>query len=104
MIQLNEPSIDDHDIICPNYYLRIRLHLHGTFYCFSTQIPTPDEILETASRVVFITPEGASWNHRCTSYQLNDENHIDYYGNLTQPHYRTPHLNKILIPIWIMCA
>ena len=71
MIHLKEPSIDDHAIIYPNSYLRIRLHLHSTFSCFSTQIPTPDEILDPASRVVVITPEGASWNPQYTSYQFN---------------------------------
>ena len=55
-------------------------------------MPTPDEILDPASRVVVITPEGASWNPQCTSYQLNELNDIDYYGHLTQPHHRTPHL------------
>ena len=57
-------------------------------------MPTPDEILDPASRVVVITPEGASWNPQCTSYQLNELNDIDYYGHLTQPHHRTPHLIK----------
>ena len=60
MIHLNEPFIDNHAIICPNSDLRIWLHLHGTFSCFSTRIPTPDEILDPASQVVVITPEGAS--------------------------------------------
>ena len=55
---------------------------------------TPDEILDPACRVVAITPEGASWNPQCTSYQMNKETHIDYYGNLNQPHHRTPHLIK----------
>ena len=92
MIHLNEPSIDDHAIICPNSYLRIRLHLHGTFYYFSTQIPTPDKILDPDSQVVVIKPEGASWNPQCNFYQLNEEAHTNYYGNLSQPHHRTPHL------------
>ena len=77
MIHLNEPSIDDHAIICPNSDLRIRLHLHGTFSCFSTRMPTPDDILDPASQVVVITPEGASWNPQCTSYQFNEETNID---------------------------
>ena len=37
MIHLEKPSIDDHDIICPNYDLRIRLHLHGTFPASQTE-------------------------------------------------------------------
>ena len=74
--------------------MRIRLYLDGTFSCFSTRMPTPDDILNSDSRVVVITPEGASWNPQCISYQLNEENHIDYYGHLTQPHHRTPHLIK----------
>ena len=44
--------------------------------------------------MVVITHEGASWNPQCTSYQLNDETHFDYYGHLTQPHHRTLHLIK----------
>ena len=94
MIHLNEPSIDDHDIIYLNSDLRMRLHLHGKISCFSNRMPSPDEILDPASRVVVITPEGASWNPQCTSYQLNKETHIYYYGHLTQPHHRTPHLIK----------
>ena len=60
MIYLNKPPIDYHAIICPNSDLSIQIHLHGTFSCFSTRIPTPDEILDPASQVVVITPEGAS--------------------------------------------
>ena len=92
MLHLNKPFIDDHAIICPNSDMRIWLHLHGTFSCFSTRMATPDEILDPASRVVVITTEGASWNLQCTSYQLNKKAHIYYYGHLTQPNYRTPHL------------
>ena len=94
MIHLNKTSINEHAIICPNSDLRIRFHLCGTFSCFSTRMPTPDEILEPTSRVVVITPEGASWNPQCTSYQLNEETHIDYYVNLTKPRHRTPHMIK----------
>ena len=71
-IHLNEPSIDDHAIICPNSDQRIRLHLHGTVSWFSTRMLTPDEILDPASWVVVITPEVVSWNPQCTSYQLNE--------------------------------
>ena len=42
--------------------------------------------------MVVIKPEGSSWNPQCSSYQLNEETYIDSYGNLTQPHHRTPHL------------
>ena len=82
MIHLNEPYIDDHSIICPNSYLMIRIHIYGTFSLFSTQMTTPDEILDPASQVVVITPEGSSWNPQCTFYQFNEENHIDYYLTL----------------------
>ena len=92
MIHLNEPSIDDHSIISPNSDLRIRLHLHGTFYCLSTWMPTPDEILDPDSWVVVITHEVSSWNPQCNSYQLNEETHIDYYDHLTKPHHMTPNL------------
>ena len=76
MIHFNKSSIDDYAIICPNSDLRIRIHLHGTFSCYSNQMTTPDEILDPACRVVAITPEGASWNPQCTSYQFNEETHI----------------------------
>ena len=72
----------------------IGLHLHGTFYCFSTRMPSPDEILDPDFGVVVITPEAAFWNPHCTSYQLNKETNIDSYVNLNQPHHRTPHLIK----------
>ena len=60
MIHLNKPSSNDHAIICPKSDLRIRLHPHVKFSCFSTQMPTPDEILNPDYRVVVITPEGVS--------------------------------------------
>ena len=60
MIHLNETSIDDHAIIFPNSDMIIRLHIHGTFSWFSTRMPTPDEILDPAFRVVVITPGVAS--------------------------------------------
>ena len=60
MIHLNKPSIDDHSINPPNSDLRIRIHLHDTLSCFSTQMKTPDEILDPDYQVVDITPEGAS--------------------------------------------
>ena len=31
IIHLNKPSIDYHTLICPNYDLKIRIHIHGTF-------------------------------------------------------------------------
>ena len=55
-------------------------------------MPTPDEILDPASQVVVITPEGASWNPQFTSYQFSEETHIYYHGNLTQTHHRTPRI------------
>ena len=92
MIHLNKPSIGDYAIIPPNSDLSIRIHLHGTFSCFSTRMPTPDEILDPDFQVVVITPEGDSWITQCNSYQLKEEAHIDYYGNLTQSHHMTPNL------------
>ena len=94
IIHLNKPCIDDNAIIFLNSDLIIWLHLHGTFSYFSTRMPTPDDILNPAYRVVFITSEGASCNPQCTSYQLNEETHIDYYVNLTKPRHRTPHMIK----------
>ena len=67
MIHLKEPSIDDHDIICPNSDLRINIYLHGTFFCFSTLMQTPDDIPDPVYRVIVITPEGTSYNPQCTS-------------------------------------
>ena len=72
--------------------MRIRLHIHGTFSCLSTQMTTPDEILDPDSRVVFIIPEGASWNPQFTYYKLNKEALIYYYVHLSQTPHRTPHL------------
>ena len=57
-------------------------------------MPTPDEILDPASQVVVIKPERSSWNPQCTSYQLNEETHFYYFGHLTQPYHKTPHLIK----------
>ena len=53
---------------------------------------TPDEIIDPDYLVAVITPEGFYWNPHLTSYKLNEEAHIYYYGHLTQHHHRTPHL------------
>ena len=82
-IQVSVPSVEDHSIFIPSIDLRIPLSLWGIFSYFTTRMPTADEL--EGSTVVSITPDGNSWNPHSDVYARNEENMLDWEGNMVEP-------------------
>ena len=78
-IQVDDPTVVDHSIFFPCDDFRIPLSLWGVFSYFPTSKPTAKEMMETAS-VYILTP--SRWNPHCDSYATNEENMLDWEGNM----------------------
>jgi hypothetical protein len=85
-IQLREPTVDDHAIIFEDDNFKIPLSLWGIFSYFPTSAPTNQQ-LEACDDVYLLTPNGP-WNPHSDSYSKNEENMLDWEGNLVEKHHR----------------
>jgi hypothetical protein len=85
-IQLPEPTVDDHAIIFEEGTFKIPLALWGIFSYFPTSVPSNDQ-LEACDDVYLLTPNG-QWNPHSDSYSKNEENMLDWEGNLVEKKYR----------------
>ena len=84
-IQVSDPSVDDHSIYFPESELRIPLSLCGTFSYFSTSEPTV-QMMNDCEDVYLLTP--TRWNPHDDSYATNEENMVDWEGNMVEKQYR----------------
>jgi hypothetical protein len=80
-IHVNDPSVDDHAIIFEETGFRIPLSLWGVFSYFPTIKPTVDDH-DSLDEVYSLTP--SKWNPHSDVYARNEENMIDWEGNLTE--------------------
>jgi hypothetical protein len=85
-IQVNEPTEDDHSIYFAESEFRIPLSLWGMFSYFNTSKPTSDS-MNGAEEVYLLTP--SKWNPHCDAYATNEENMLDWEGNMIQRKDRT---------------
>jgi hypothetical protein len=85
-IQVNEPSVDDHSILFPETGFRIPLSLWGTFSYFPTSKPTA-EFMQGTEEVYLLTP--SRWNPHCDAYATNEENMLDWEGNMIERRHRS---------------
>ena len=83
-IHSRDPSLADHCILIEDE-LRIPLSLHGTFSYFLTRKPTVDE-LNGLDGIYLLTPE--EFNPHCSTYGQNEENMLDWQGELKPPQHR----------------
>ena len=78
-IQVNDPTTSDHSIYFPETDFRIPLSLWGVFLYFPSSKPMAQTLKET-EEVYLLTP--SRWNPHCDSYAQNEENMLDWEGNM----------------------
>jgi hypothetical protein len=81
-IQLKDPTVDDHTILFEETNFRIPLSLWGIFSYFPTRAPTNDQI-ESCDDVYLLTPNG-TWNPHSDAYARNEENMLDWEGEMVE--------------------
>ena len=75
---------ESHCIIDKKLGLRIPLRLRGVFSCFTSRKLTASEVEGCDELdIVFLTPDGRTWDPYDESYQRNEE-HYERYGNTSQ--------------------
>jgi hypothetical protein len=84
-IQVSDPDGNDHSIFFPETKLRIPLSLWGVFSYFPTSKPTALEMTES-EEIYMLTP--SRWDPHQTAYAKNEENMIDWKGNMIEKSYR----------------
>ena len=80
-IQVNDPTTSDHLIYLPNSDFRIPLSLWGLFLYFPPSKPMAQTLKET-EEVYLLMP--SRWNPHCDSYAPNEENMLDWEGNMLE--------------------
>jgi len=93
-IQCDGPTEEDHSIYFPDTEKRIPLSLWGVFSYFPTSKPTADEMMDTDD-VYLLTP--SRWNPHCDSYATNEENMLDWQGNMIERKDRAQYLLSDII-------
>ena len=51
---------------------------------FQTQKPSIEDLTNYTTQAVLLTPEGPSWDPHSSSFQLNEESHLDCKGELVK--------------------
>ena len=85
-IQVEDPSVEDHSIFFSDTGFRIPLSLWGTFSYFYTSKPSV-EFLSSCEDVYLLTP--TNFNPHCDAYERNEENMLDWEGNIVEKQHRT---------------
>ena len=80
-IQVDDPNEEHHSIFFPQTGLRIPLSLWGIFLYFPTSKPTVEE-MQSSENIYLLTP--SVWNPHNDSYADNEENMLDWEGNIKQ--------------------
>ena len=80
-IQTDNPTEEDHSIHFPESDFRIPLSLWGVFSYFITTKPTTEQMME-ANDVYLLTP--SKMNPHCDAYATNEDNMLDWEGNMVQ--------------------
>ena len=60
----------------------------GIFSYFLTRKPTREELVSTED-ILVMTSQGQNWDPNSDVYALNEENMIDWEGNMIYPRHRT---------------
>ena len=89
-IHTDVPGVDDHSIYFTKTGFRIPLALWGVFSYFPTTKPTV-QTLDESDDIYLLTPD--SWNPHSTAYAMNEDNMLDWQGNIVEKQQRT----KILV-------
>ena len=86
--QSPDPDDTTHSIWFPDSGFCIALSLRGIFFYFLTCKPTREELVSTEN-ILVMTPQDQNWDPNSDVYTLNEENMIDWEGNMIEPRHRT---------------
>ena len=89
-IQVDDPTIEEHSLLFPETGFRIPLSLWGTFSYFPTCKPTATQ-MQDSDEIYMLTTD--QFNPHDDSYAVNEENMLDWEGNMVERKHRT----KILL-------
>ena len=85
-IQLSDPTESDHSLYFPEGELRIPLSLWGVFSYFPTAKPSA-ETCNATDEIYMLTPN--KWDPHSDVYARNEENMLDWEGNIVEKKQRT---------------
>jgi hypothetical protein len=88
--QVEVPTIEEHSMLFPETGFRIPLSLWGTFSYFPTCKPTATQ-MQDSDKIYMLTPD--RFNPHGDSYAENEDNMLDWEGNVIEKKHRT----KILL-------
>jgi hypothetical protein len=80
-MQVSDPTEKDHSIYFPETRFRIPMSLWGVFSYFPTSQPTELEMTES-EEVYLLTP--SRWDPHQSAYAENEENMLDWEGNMVE--------------------
>ncbi len=89
-ILVDDPTIEDHSLLFPETGFRILLSIWGTFSYFPTCKPTATH-MQDSDEIYMLTTD--QFNPHDDSYAVNEENMLDWEGNMVERKHRT----KILL-------
>jgi hypothetical protein len=81
-IQATDPTIEHHSIYFPHDDFRIPLSLSGVFSYFPTTKPSIRS-LNDCDEVFLLTPD-CNWNPHSDAFARNEENMLDWEGNMVE--------------------
>ena len=81
-IHLNQPTKKDHSLYFPENDVHIPLSLNGIFSYFPSSKPTSQEV-EECENILMLTPEGP-WDPHSDVFSKNEENMLDFEGNMVE--------------------
>ena len=85
-IQQKNPVVEDHSIWFPGASFRIPLSLRGIFSYFLTRKLTRDK-MQSCDNVLVMTPQSHAWNPHLDMYARNEENMLNWEGNMLESHH-----------------
>jgi hypothetical protein len=80
-MQVSDPTEKDHSLYFPETSFRITMSLWGVFSYFPTSQPTELEMMES-EEVYLLTP--SRWDPHQSAYAENEENMLDWEGNMVE--------------------
>ena len=86
-IQVNDPTVEDHALVFKDGELRIPLSLWGMFSYFPSRKPTLEQVRQCED-VYILTPDSDQWDPHTDVYARNEENMVDWEGNMIEKQHR----------------
>jgi hypothetical protein len=78
-IQIPDPSVEDHSIFSPETGVWVPLSFRGLFSYFPTSRPNHNDVIDANELYVLMTSQ---WHPHQEAYASNEENILDWEGNL----------------------